>query len=109
MYNNDTELLFPPRVIPSLGMLRGEIWRDLVDRVARLEPFDRDRLAFVLLMIRLGGCASCNADSFRAMRGCTQCSRQTVRRFRESDQDLLLLFGQSRLEIDRYLEQRGNS
>jgi hypothetical protein len=104
MYNSDTELLFPPRVIPTLLDLRGEIWNDLITRALRLESTDRDRMAFVLLMIRLGGCTTCTADSFRAMRGCTQCARQTIRRFRGSDQDLKALFGQARQEIDRYLE-----
>jgi hypothetical protein len=107
MYNSDTELLFPPRVIPSLQDLRGEDWSDLVSRTMQMQATERDRLAFVLLMIRLGGCTSCTADSFRAMRGCTQCARQTIRRFHGSDQDLLKQFSQARNEIDRYLEAEG--
>jgi hypothetical protein len=104
MNQSDTELLFPPRVIPSLLNLRGERWSGLVSRTAQLQTADRDRLAFVLLMVRLGGCTTCTADSFRAMRGCTQCACQTVRRYRGSDQDLLALFDQARQEIDRNLE-----
>jgi hypothetical protein len=107
MYNSDTELLFPPRVIPSLQDLRGEDWSDLVSRTMQMQATERDRLAFVLLMIRLGGCTSCTADSFRAMRGCTQCARQTIRRFHGSDQDLLKQFSKARNEIDRYLEAEG--
>ena len=103
MYNNDTELLFPPRVISTLRSLRGEGWRDLVDRVLRAETAERERLDFVLMMVRLGGCVSCHADSFRAMRGCTQCARNTLRRFRGGDQELISLFDQARLEVDRYL------
>ncbi|HJW91187.1 MAG TPA: hypothetical protein VJ436_11150 [Anaerolineales bacterium] len=104
MYNNDTELLFPPRVIPTLRLLRGEDWQELVDRVLRADPTARERLAFVLMMVRLGGCVFCHADSFRAMRGCTQCARNTLRRFRGEDLELIELFDQASQEVDRYLE-----
>jgi hypothetical protein len=103
MYNSDTDLLFPPRVIPTLRDLRGEVWRNLIDCIVELEPTEIDRMAFVLLMIRLGGCASCHADSFRALRGCTQCAYQTVRRFRGSDDELVKMFNTARLDIERYL------
>lgn len=99
MYNSDTELLFPSRVIPSLSGMRGEEWHALINRVYALPPDNPDHLAFVLMMIRLGGCISCNADSFRAMRGCTQCARQTIRRYRGSDKDLENLFQQARQEV----------
>jgi hypothetical protein len=103
MYNSDTEMLFPPRVIPMLRNLRGEVWEKLVDQVIQLEPSDLDRMAFVLLMVKLGGCTSCHADSFRALRGCTQCAAQTVRRFRGSDQELVKMFTEARKEIEKYL------
>jgi len=100
MYNSDTELLFPSRVIASLRGLRGDDWRKLVDQVNVSPPDSLDHLAFVLLMVRLGGCVTCNADSFRAMRGCTQCARQTIRRFRGTDQDLISQFQQARRDIE---------
>ena len=106
MYNEDTEMLFPSRVIPMLRDLRGDLWQELVDRVDSLEPTAVDRLAFVLLMIRLGGCSSCQSDSFRAMRGCTQCAQQTVRRYRGSEQDLLNSFQDARKEVEKYLVKR---
>jgi hypothetical protein len=105
MYNIDTDLLFPPRVIPALRSLRGPAWRELIDRVMEQEPAGLDRLAFVLLMIRLGGCISCHADSFRALRGCTHCAYQTIRRYRGSDQELLELFAEAKAEVSRYLEK----
>jgi hypothetical protein len=107
MYNSDTELLFPPRVIPTLRSLRGESWQDLVDRVLQANAIERDRLAFVLTMVRLGGCVSCHADSFRAMRGCTQCARNTLRRFRGEDRELEQLFDQACQEVERYLDDGG--
>jgi hypothetical protein len=107
MYNTDTDLLFPPRVIPALRNLRGDQWRGLVDHVLELEPTEIDRLAFVLMMIRLGSCTSCHADSFRALRGCTQCAQQTIRRYRNNDLDLLRLFSEARKEIERYMGKEG--
>ncbi len=105
MYNEDTEMLFPPRVIPTLQELRGDLWRDLVKRVSACEPTAVDRLAFVLMMIRMGSCTSCQSDSFRAMRGCTQCAQQTVRRYRGSDQDLLKGFNDARNDVEQFLKR----
>ncbi len=105
MYNEDTEMLFPPRVIPTLLDLRGDLWRDLVSRANSPEPNALDRLAFVLLMIRLGGCSNCQSDSFRAMRGCTQCAQQTVRRYRGTEQDLLIGLDDARNDVERYLKR----
>jgi hypothetical protein len=39
------------------------------------------------------------------MRGCTQCARQTVRRYRGSDQDLDELFAQTCQEVKDYLKK----
>jgi len=105
MYNSDTELLFPSRVIPSLSAMRSDEWQALVNKVYALPPDNPEHLAFVLMMIRLGGCISCNADSFRAMRGCTQCARQTIRRYRGSDKDLENLFQQARQEVLAHLSR----
>jgi len=107
MYNSDTELLFPPRVIPKLRDLRGEQWRNLVEQVMKQEAMSVDLLAFVLMMIRLNKCATCHADSFRAMRGCTQCAQQATRRFRGSDEELVELFAQAREEVEAYLGEDG--
>ncbi|MGE5221136.1 MAG: hypothetical protein ACM3PY_01785 [Omnitrophica WOR_2 bacterium] len=109
MYNSDTDLLFPPRIIPTIRNLRGESWGDLVDTILEREPADPERLAFVLLMIRLMGCTSCQADSFRALRGCTACASQTVRRYRGSDADLMRMYSEARLEIDKYMGKEEES
>ncbi|HEX9013466.1 MAG TPA: hypothetical protein VF813_08115 [Anaerolineaceae bacterium] len=106
MYNSDTEVLFPSRVITTLRGLRGDEWQALVDRVSNLPASDVDHLAFILMMVRLGGCVSCNADSFRAMRGCTQCARQTIRRFRGSDQDLIVQYNEAREEVKKNNHKR---
>jgi len=105
MFNPDTDILFPERVIASLRALRGEGWQKFVDRVAALESGHVAQMAFVLVMIRLSRCDTCSADSFRAMRGCTKCARQTIRRYRGADAELLALFDRAREEIDQFLEE----
>lgn len=100
MYNTDTELLFPSRIIKELRDHRGKVWQDLVDSVDGKEETELDRLAFVLMMARLDGCITCNADSFRAMRGCTQCALQNIRRFRGGDKELVKLFKQARKDLE---------
>lgn len=106
MFNPDTELLFPPRLIPELRDLRGAGWQKLVDGVRRKKGVDPDRLALVLLMVKLAGCASCHSDSYKAMRGCTQCATYALKRFRGGDEDLLRHYAKAREEIERYLEFR---
>lgn len=106
MYNSDTELLFPTRVISSLCNLRSEAWRALIERVGVEGASPVEQQAFVLMMVRLGGCVGCNADSYRAMRGCTACARQTVRRYKGADQDLIELFTQSCREMEAYIQKR---
>ena len=105
MYNSDTELLFPTRVIPTLGELRGPEWQELIHQVTQSPANPIAETAFVLMMVRMGGCVSCDADSFRAMRGCTQCARQTVRRFRGSDRDLVEQFEQAEKEVRAFLQK----
>jgi len=106
MYNSDTELLFPVRLIPGLGMLRGESWKILVDGLAGASADPLGQLGFVLMMVRLNGCVACNADSYRAMRGCTQCARQTIRRFRGNDAELLEQYKQACLEVENYQQKQ---
>ena len=106
MIHEDTEVIFPPRVIPALRNLRGEVWQDLVGRVSELPAIHEDRLAFVLLMARTSGCSTCHADSFRAMRGCTQCAIQSVRRYRGDDQDLINGFKEAGQEVENHLNKK---
>ena len=106
MYNSDTELLFPMRVIPHLKKLRGGEWQALVDEVIENDGDPISEMAFVLLMVGMGGCQTCNTHSFRAMRGCTQCGQQTIRRFRGSDSELVDNFLNVRKEIESYIRKR---
>ena len=105
MYHSDTEMLFPSRAIPTLGKLRDRAWEQLIENLKDLDPTEMDHLAFVLMMVRLGGCTTCQADSYRAMRGCIQCAQQTIRRFKGSDQDLLERFNKARLEMESFIQK----
>jgi hypothetical protein len=104
MYNSDTELLFPPRLLPQVRHLRSDIWRGLVDSVDGKAPASPERVAFELLMVRLHGCVTCQADSYRAMQGCTQCALQTVKRFRNTDEELVQQYDEAYQEAKQYLE-----
>jgi len=103
MYNPDTDLLFPPRLLPHLRNLRSPAWGELVGRMLQKDPTSPERVAFILLMARLHGCATCQADSYRGMQGCTQCSQQTVKRLRTSDEELNRQFLEACHEVEQYL------
>jgi hypothetical protein len=40
------------------------------------------------------------------MRGCTQCSQQTISRFKGTDEELAQRFTKARSEMDAFLEKR---
>ena len=105
MYNADTELLFPPRIIPALRAMRGTTWQKLIAKLEESGDDSPEILGFVLFMVRLNGCASCNADSFRAMHGCTQCAKQAIRRLKESDKTLVKNYESARLEVLEFQKQ----
>jgi hypothetical protein len=109
MYNSDTELLFPLRVVSSLGGIRGAEWQALLDRVSAPNAALADQIGFVLLMVRMDGCVGCNADSFRAMKGCTQCARQNIKRHRGTDKDLVELFEATRKEAEIFLGKKSQA
>lgn len=103
MYHSDTEFIFPMRVASQLRELRGDTWAKLVDQACNSPKASLDRLAFSLLLIRLSSCLTCHTNSYRALRGCTFCATHTIRRFRDTDQDLVFQFHQAREEIVAYL------
>ncbi len=98
-----TEIMFPPSVIPALRDASGPEWRRLVERVSALGETDPERLGFALMMIRLDGCLGCEADSFRAMRGCLACALQTVKRYRNNERELLRLYKVALADVQAYL------
>lgn len=105
MYNDDTELLFPLRVLATLKDIRTREWVTLVDEVSASAKNSINAFAFELMMVKLNGCGICDADSFRAMRGCSQCSHQTIRRFKGSDADLSRLFSIAIQDVTKFLDE----
>jgi hypothetical protein len=98
----DNELLFPHHVIASLRDLRGPAWQELVDRVVPLDECADEKLAFMLMMIRLDGCMSCETDSYRAMRGCMACAQQMLRRFKGEDTELLKRYDKALQDVRQF-------
>ena len=100
----ETEILFPPRIVPQLRDAAGHEFRKLVDHVAALPDGDPESLAFTLMMVRLNGCLECETDSFRAMRGCALCALQTLRRFRTNEKELIRLYKAALKDVTAYVE-----
>ena len=105
MYYPDTDLIFPLRSIPSLINERGATWRDMVTAVEKTGVDSPEKMAFILMMARLNNCATCNADSYRAINGCTVCSHHSLKRFHGSDEELTSLFEAARIEVGVYLQK----
>lgn len=99
-------MLFPLRVIPSLADLRGPAWKALIEKLSDPKTDTVEKIAFTALVNKLAGCSACNADAFRAMRGCTQCSHQVLKRHKASDQDLLSIYNDCLKEVQTYLLKR---
>jgi hypothetical protein len=107
MQNGGIDLLFPSRAIEPLRKLRGERWESLIGSLAELEAMSIERIAFVLFMVRLSGCTTCQSDSFRAMRGCVLCSSTTIKRYKGDDQNLIDLYNEAKKEVTRYMKEIG--
>jgi hypothetical protein len=106
MFNSDTELFFPMRVTPTLSQVRGKEWVSLVERVSGENTSEVEKVAFSALIIKLAGCQGCDADSFRAMRGCTQCSKLVIKRYKGTDAELAEQFEQCKMDVEEFLKKR---
>ena len=98
----DNALLFPHHAIRALQQSRGPEWQALVKRVASLPETHEETLAFMLMMIRLNGCTGCETDSYRAMRGCSACALQTLRRYKGTDEEILLSYKEALNDIHEF-------
>jgi hypothetical protein len=105
LHNHSIDLLFPSRAIEPLSKLRGEKWGELISSLVELDPTSLERIAFVLFMVRLGGCITCQSDSFRAMRGCVICSSNTIKRYKGKDQNLINLYNEAKIEMSNYMDE----
>jgi len=105
MQDGSIDLLFPSRAIEPLRKLRGEQWENLINNLIELDPVSLDRIAFVLFMVRIGGCTTCQSDSFRAMRGCILCSNTTIKRYKGNDENLIDLYNEAKNDVSRYMKE----
>ena len=95
----DNEILFPHYAIPALRNTRGPQWRQLIDMISTKHETSIEVIALMALMIELNGCLACETDSYRAMRGCTSCAQQTLRRFKGSDEELISAYESSLVKL----------
>ena len=96
-------LMFTPRLIPRLRDLRGSEWADLIDTLTKLPETSAETLAFSKMMIDLGGCLSCEMDSYRAQRGCGDCAQHTTTSYKGNDKQLLMRYSKARELVSSYL------
>ncbi|MCW5875871.1 MAG: hypothetical protein KIS85_03210 [Anaerolineales bacterium] len=101
MYHEDTEIIYPLRVTPALRDLHGPDWRKAADAAAKAGPDGLKAVSFVLAMARVAGCQTCNADSFRAMKGCTACAQDAVRRYRGGEKALLKQVEKAQADMEK--------
>ncbi len=95
-----TEFLFAHWAVPVLADLRGARWRQLVDRIAPLPSTHPDSLALALVMIRVNGCANCDARRYRERAGCANCSRLVLTTLnRETEAELLARYHAAQKEV----------
>ena len=106
LINPDTDLIFPPRGISPLCNERGTTWQELVKAVEKTGPDSPEKIAFILMMARLNNCATCNADSYRALHGCIVCAQHSLKRFHGSDEELTGLFETARTEMGVFLANK---
>ncbi|MFQ5410246.1 MAG: hypothetical protein ACE5FI_17685 [Anaerolineales bacterium] len=97
------QLLFPSEAISIVQESRGPEWASLVKRVKNLPELHPEKLSFCLTMIRFNGCLDCETDSYRAMRGCDQCSLQTLRRYHGPDCDLFDIYERASQDVAAYM------
>jgi hypothetical protein len=100
----ESEILFPSRVIPLLEDLRGDEWRQLVGKVKKLPETHVDALAFSMMMITIGGCLTCDLDSYRASLGCATCAKRTIGSFKGTDKVLKKQFEDARKEVSAFIK-----
>ncbi len=103
MYNNDADFIFPSWVIKYLKDQKGEEWQNLILNVLEHEHDAFEHLGFVYLMAKLNNCNTCNADSFRALKGCKECSLQTLRRLDYSEKKILKEYEKAKKQIQVFI------
>ncbi|MEJ5224521.1 MAG: hypothetical protein WHV44_08700 [Anaerolineales bacterium] len=108
MESGATEIIFPPHAIQSLLDESKGLWRQLMQEAVDAPNGSLEKIAFVVMMARMNNCAACNTDSFRALHGCLNCARQTMRRFKGAEDELTSAYQTARKEVSAYLMRNAN-
>lgn len=106
MGSNDTQIMFPIDAMQNLRGTRGKLWNELLDSTTELSPISCEVIGFVLMMTMLCSCTSCNSDSFRAMKGCIDCSQQAVKRYKGDDGKLVALHAKYVKEVQKKIIEK---
>jgi len=101
MGNNATQIMFPLHAVQFLQGMRGDLWDDLLMSLKDLSPLSCEVSGFILMMTRQCGCSTCNSDSFRAMKGCIECSRQAIKRYKGDDDSLMAIHHKCISEMEK--------
>jgi len=65
-----------------------------------------NKISMTLLIAKVSGCITCNADSYRANRGCKLCSQQAIKRYKNSDIELENMYKRMYIKTRKYLEKK---
>jgi hypothetical protein len=55
-------------------------------------------------MINIGGCLTCDLDSYRASLGCATCAKRTIGSFKGTDKVLKKQFEDARKEVSAFIK-----
>lgn len=95
-----SEFLFAHWAVPAVKDLRGLKWRELVERIAKLDSTDSDALSFALMMVRVNGCIACDVRRYRERGGCANCSKFVLITLnKESEAGLIARFRAAQKEV----------
>lgn len=86
--------------------LRGVGWKLLVKETTENDTDLINKVTITLLIARLCGCVTCNADSYRANRGCRICSQQAIKRCKNSDIELESMYKRLYIKTKKTIEKK---
>ncbi len=104
MTTEEFQLLFPLEILPEIKDIRTKTWKGFLENYQQGENTLVTTVALVITLTRLVGCATCEADSFRAMRGCVACAKQSLKRNKDSDDTIIDSFHQCERQVVQFLK-----
>lgn len=93
------EALFPDFGVQRLRNLRGALWAELVERIAKLPETHPAVMAFTLTIRRIRRDLALDSHTHCHVPGCAICAAQVALNFKGDDEDLLDLYSHNLNEI----------